>query len=268
MTASILIFTDLDGTLLDHADYSYESARPTLEILAARNIPLVLCTSKTASEISHLRADPLLSHCPAIVENGAGILQPGCDQPKPEARHAELLNCINQSPTKLRVCFSGFSDWSLQTLQANTGLDEVAARRAARRDYTEPGLWNGKDDERQRFLQALGEVGVHAQQGGRFLTLGFGANKADRMLELVAEQRGPDDKEVVSIALGDAPNDTEMLLKSDYGIIIPNPAHAGIPTLDGEASGRILRAASAGPKGWSDSLLALLNDPGFPAMET
>lgn len=264
MRPAPIIFTDLDGTLLDHEDYSYEAARPALEQLRKRGIPLVLCTSKTAAEILALREDPDLHDSAAIVENGGGILRAGEQRPDPAPTHARLLELLGELPAVLRDRFSGFSSWSQETLAERTGLDRESARRAATRDYSEPGLWLGDDDERRRFIVELGRRGIHAQQGGRFLTLGFAASKAARMRELVAAYRETRGGPVVSIALGDAPNDIEMLERADLGIVLPNPAHAGIPSLAGDAGHRIMRAKTAGPRGWNHSLLALLDDPDFP----
>ena len=267
MPDSVIVFTDLDGTLLDHADYGFEAALPALRYLAEQNIPLVLSTSKTAAEILAMRENPVFAQCMAIVENGAGVLRAGDSQPQPEPHHWRLLQLVDELPADLRKGFSGFSSWSQETLRQHTDLDPESASRAARRHYSEPGLWLGTEGDRRRFLDALTELGIHAQQGGRFLTLGFGASKAERMRELIDERRQDYGDRVISIALGDAPNDIDMLLQSDFGIVIPNPAHAGIKTLSGESAGRIIRADAAGPAGWSDSLLTLLEDPGFPATE-
>jgi len=263
MRAAAIIFTDLDGTLLDHADYGYEAARPALERLRERGIPLVLCSSKTAAEILALREDPDLRDCAAIVENGGGILRAGEQRPDPPPTHARLLQRLGDLPPALRDGFSGFSSWTHRTLVERTGLDPASARRAARRDYSEPGLWLGDDAGKRRFIGELGRLGIHAQQGGRFLTLGFTASKAGRMREMIAAYRGSRGGPVTSIALGDAPNDIEMLESADLGIVLPNPAHAGIPALAGESGRRIMRAKSAGPRGWNDSLLELLDDPEF-----
>lgn len=268
MRPSPIVFTDLDGTLLDHEDYGYEAARPALERLRERAIPLVLCSSKTAAEILALREDPVLRDCAAIVENGGGVLRAGEREAAPPPTHARLLELLDDLPATLREAFSGFSDWGEQTLAERTGLGPSAARRAARRDYSEPGLWLGDADGRRRFVAELGRRGIHAQQGGRFLTLGFAVSKADRMRELIADYRAARGGEVRSIALGDAPNDIEMLERADLAIVVPNPEHAGIPRLAGEGGGRIMRAEAAGPRGWSDSLLALLDDPEFPPRGT
>ena len=50
-----IIFSDLDGTLLDQADYSFAAAKPALGMLRTRGIPLVLCSSKTRVEIEEIR---------------------------------------------------------------------------------------------------------------------------------------------------------------------------------------------------------------------
>lgn len=50
-----LVFTDLDGTLLDHETYSFEAARTTLERLEKLSVPVVFNSSKTAAELLPLR---------------------------------------------------------------------------------------------------------------------------------------------------------------------------------------------------------------------
>ena len=45
-----LVFTDLDGTLLDHETYSFEAARTTLERLEELSVPVVFNTAPAASD--------------------------------------------------------------------------------------------------------------------------------------------------------------------------------------------------------------------------
>src|SRR5687768_8132133 len=82
-----LVFTDLDGTLLDHDTYSWEAARPALSRLRHLGIPLVLCSSKTAAELRPI-AKRLGLQTPLIVENGGGIRLPRhfLDRPAADAR--------------------------------------------------------------------------------------------------------------------------------------------------------------------------------------
>lgn len=71
----LLVFSDLDGTLLDANDYDWSPAQPALDRLANAGIPLVLSSSKTAAEMAWLQAAMGL-HLPAIVENGAAVVLP------------------------------------------------------------------------------------------------------------------------------------------------------------------------------------------------
>ncbi|CAG0948086.1 partial Glucosyl-3-phosphoglycerate/mannosyl-3-phosphoglycerate phosphatase, partial [Anaerolineae bacterium] len=70
-----IIFSDLDGTLLDAADYSFAAAKPALAMIHERGIPLILCSSKTRSEIEIYRRRLDNVH-PFIAENGGGIFIP------------------------------------------------------------------------------------------------------------------------------------------------------------------------------------------------
>ena len=71
----IIIFTDLDGTLLDHTTYSFEAAIPMLALIKRHNIPLIIVTSKTKDEVLRIQKH-LDLRAPFIVENGAGIFIP------------------------------------------------------------------------------------------------------------------------------------------------------------------------------------------------
>lgn len=251
-----IVFTDLDGTLLDHDTYSYALAEPALTALRDRHIPLILASSKTAAEIEPLRAALGFEHCPAIVENGAGQLAAQADATDGQDTYERLLAILNAAPANLRRCFAGFHEWDAHEIARRTNLPLAQARRAAKRAYSEPGLLSG--DGADALLNWLVARGVTARRGGRFVTLSFGGRKSDQMSNIIV-QYGQDAMRPVSLALGDAPNDIEMLEAADHGVIIANAAHAPIPPLAGEADGRIIRTAACGPKAWNDAVLAWLN---------
>ena len=253
-TAKLIVFTDLDGTLLDHDSYSWDAARPALERMLSLSVPLVLASSKTAFELADLRRALGFEHCPAIVENGAGLL-PAFEEPDQDAKqHAQILQTLAELPAELRAQYTGFSDWSVAQCAAQTGLPLEQAEQARNRQFSEPGLWAGTADQRQLFEDLLGKKGITARQGGRYLTLSFGATKADWMAHIV----GAFDPKPATMALGDAPNDVEMICAADHGVIIRNTHGAGIPTLEAEAAGAIVRTELAGPAGWNIEVLECL----------
>ena len=68
----LLVFSDLDATLLDHDNYSFNSAIPALSLLEKRGIPLILASSKTREEMVAIKKSMGNQH-PFIYENGSGI---------------------------------------------------------------------------------------------------------------------------------------------------------------------------------------------------
>lgn len=75
INVQLVIFTDLDGSLLNHEDYSFTAARPSIERIKTAGIPLIITTSKTRLEVERLQQEMGIRE-PFIVENGGGIFFP------------------------------------------------------------------------------------------------------------------------------------------------------------------------------------------------
>lgn len=259
----IVVFSDLDGTLLDHDSYSFEPARPALALLAARGIPLILASSKTEAEMRPIARAIGIDH-PMIVENGAGLAMPGGAEAADDAgarAYERLRAALAALPRDLREKFEGFGDWSEAEVAARTDLAPEAARRARMRRFSEPGLFCGDDADEAEFRRQLTEAGYAVVKGGRFLTVMPQTSKAERMAELAARYARECDGHVTTIALGDAPNDLRMLESADAGVIIANPAHRPLPVTERERQGRILRSSLPGPAGWNEMILRLVGVP-------
>lgn len=242
----LLVFSDLDGTLLDHATYDFTPALPAVAEVKARGGLLILASSKTASEMLSFHQRLGLGDTPMIVENGAACVRPASVGSKDTDYRA-----IRQVLRTLEAPFRGFGDMSVAEVASETGLSEAEAKRAKTRQFSEPGLWHGDAHQRAGFLAALARHGISARAGGRFLTLSFGATKADQMARLAA-QFAP----AFTIALGDAPNDIEMIDLADRGVVIRNDHGPTLPDFPQED--RILRSTRPGPEGWREAVLRLL----------
>ncbi|SPF80238.1 HAD-IIB family hydrolase [Pseudoprimorskyibacter insulae] len=251
----LVVFSDLDGTLLDHDTYSFNAAIMALNALKLKDIPLVLASSKTADEIRVLHGQMGLGAAPMIVENGAGVVWPGQEASAGTDDYSRLRDALAALPADLRAGFRGFGDMTDQGVADVTGLAPEAAAMARKRQHSEPGLWALGPAKEQIFIAVLADQGITARRGGRFLTLSFGRTKADAMAE-VAQALKAD----VTMALGDAPNDTEMLLAADYGVIIRNDHGTPMPPLAGEDSGTVTRTHLTGPAGWNQAVLHRLDN--------
>jgi len=251
----LLVFTDLDGTLLDHQTYDWSPAKPAVQALRSKGAGLILASSKTAAEIVAVRKSIQMEQWPSIVENGAGVLAPYRDQCEDATHYQNIRDALSALPLHIRTCFIGFADMSISEVAENTGLSQTAAALAKDRAFSEPGLWQGDEKGKLQFIDILETKGITAQQGGRFLTLSFGADKADQIQKLT-KQYNP----ARTIALGDAPNDIAMLEAAHIGVVLLNPHSPDIPMLSGEKEGKIIRTTDFGPAAWNAIILELLNN--------
>ncbi len=102
--AKIIIITDLDGTLLHPKTYSFEAATAALNMIKEKEIPLVLCSSKTRAEIEVYRKRLNNKH-PFISENGGGIFIPEgyfSEIPSPQPSPTRGEGDSNTSPVQRR----------------------------------------------------------------------------------------------------------------------------------------------------------------------
>lgn len=267
-----LVFTDMDGTLLDHNTYSYESAKPALEALAQQQIPVVPTTSKTYAEMLVLRKTIGLNG-PFIVENGAAVFIPHnfFDQ-KPagtvwqdgfwcksfiSSKH-HWLQILEQIKADFDHEFTHFSAMSLDQIQQATGLNEDDARRAARRQYGEPVLWQGEASGKQAFIEAISARGGYPLQGGRFIHISGNCDKGQALQWLCNEYQRQNKVRTQSVALGDGKNDIAMLEAADIAIRILSPNHAP-PELQKQE--QVYTSTLHGPAGWNETLTTLLSLP-------
>ncbi|RLQ89502.1 HAD-IIB family hydrolase [Notoacmeibacter ruber] len=253
----MIVFTDLDGTLLDHSSYSYEPALPAVHRLQTSDIPIIPATSKTAAEVAPLMEEIGLRG-PAIVENGGGVLT-AKEPARPSEDYLTVREKLNQLPASLRSRFTGFGDLGDEGIAKATGLPLDAARRAGKRQFTEPGTFEGSDDDLREFLDTLNSLGISAKRGGRFLTLSHGRHsKADRVPGIceTLEASGP------VIALGDAPNDRAMLEAAEIAIVVKNPDHDGIEIAE-LANRRVIYTNQPGPAGWNQAIQSILDEYGI-----
>lgn len=250
----VMVFTDLDGTLLDHDSYSFEAALPALEALAAARIPVVPVTSKTLAELEPLMAALSLSGA-AIAENGAVIKLADGRIDRATTRQ-EIMAVVAALPDEVRRAMRCFSDMSVADIAAATGLSPDAAALAAQREASEPFLWRGATTPEDAGLRSLDtaveEAGFCLTQGGRFHHIIPPRDKADAIALLLAEQN----PRPVVWALGDGPNDIAMLLAADRGALIANPHIDTQKHLPPDHN--LYISAKTGPQGWRDAIATFL----------
>ena len=186
---AVVVFTDLDGTLMDHDSYDVAPALRA-EALAARSIPVVPVTSKTRTELVPLMARLGLSG-PAIAENGAVIMNTDGSPDTADAREKIAL-ALDALPKNIRKAMICFCDMEIEQIAAATGLTHADATRAAAREASEPFMWQGDAPPlttlTEILVETLEKFDLRLTQGGRFFHIVPPRDKAAAISALPAEQ--------------------------------------------------------------------------------
>ncbi len=268
----LIIFTDLDGTLLDHYTYSFDKAMPALQLLKEKNIPLIICSSKTRKEIEYYRRK-LDNRHPFISENGGGIFIPE-DYFKSQilnlkseengkyliirlgARYSDLRKAIRELQNE-GFNVKGFGDMTVEKLAeiANMSVDEAGM--AKERDFDEPFVFDGSETDEQRLLEAIISKGFNYTQGRFFHILGNSdkGKAVSVLIDMFKRKFG----EIITIAIGDSSNDIPMLEKVDYPIIVQKPDGSYNRKMD---MPNLIKADGIGPDGWNKAVTEIMKSYG------
>jgi mannosyl-3-phosphoglycerate phosphatase len=250
-----VIFTDLDGTLLDTTTYSYEKAHEALDIIKRTETPLVFCTSKTRAEIEFWRKK-IGNKDPFISENGGGIFIPKdyfsfhflYDKEEKNyfiiklgTYYDQLVDVINLLKEKYEI--QSFSDMTIEEISKDANLEPSQAKLAKQREFDVPFKILNKKQEKD-ILNEIKKHGLHYTKGGRYYHLLGDNNKGEAvkiLLYLFKERYGT----ISSIGTGDSENDFQMLDVVDNGYLVMKS--------DGTyASHHYKKAKGVGPEGWND----------------
>lgn len=261
-----LVFTDMDGSLLDHFTYQFDEAIDSLHTLAKHKIPVIPISSKTQAELEQLRED-LHNHHPFIIENGAAVFIPKgyfTEQPldttevdgywvksfvKPREAWQQLISKIR---SRYEGSFITFAEAGVEGIADMTGLKSDQASKAAQRQYGEPLSWQGNCIDKSEFINDLEKLGAKVLEGGRFLHVSGECDKGIALLWLTRiYQKQEPKQEFTTLALGDSGNDIAMLESANVAALIRSPVHALPNTQRGKG---IFVTTSTGPKGWSEGV--------------
>jgi mannosyl-3-phosphoglycerate phosphatase len=265
-----VIFTDMDGTLLDHATYSFESALPALKLIRELDIPLIVCSSKTRKEIEWYQNKLGNTH-PFISENGGGIFVPdgyfatlgrfdrlaeaagdGQVMIRLGAPYPDLRKAVEEL-SKEGFAITGFGDMTTEEVAAVTGLPREQAAMARERDFDEPFLFNRNENSARMLREAIRRKGFSFTQG-RFFHI-MGSSDKGKAVGILAELFRRKFGEITTLALGDSLNDLPMLKYVDFPVLVKKPDGMHDPRID---IPRLVKAEGVGPVGWNLAIIEFL----------
>ena len=268
----IVIFSDLDGTLLDYHNYSFKSALPSLRLIKQKRVPLILCSSKTKAEIEFWQRKLKIKH-PFISENGGAIFIPkGYFEAKNKGLKAKkdywlyqlgmdyskLRSALKKAAKKYSLKLKGFGDMDYRQVAKLCNMSPTEAKLSKKRDFDEPFYFLSSPNKKMidNLKKDFRRMGLSLTRGGRFYHL-MGKNdkgKATKILIKIYQEQM--NCKILSIALGDSLNDLPMLEAVDIPILVKLKDNR----YDKDVLKKIkpILAKGMGAEGWNKAIMKIL----------
>ncbi len=257
--SSIWVVSDVDGTLMDHS-YDLSPAKETIELLQKLSIPVILCTSKTASEVKIIRKELNLTD-PYIVENGAAIYGESLVKVNGEIILGkkyefleEILNFISKEIDYNLIPLNNLTDQEATTL---TGLTGKSLSLMRDRHWSMPFL-NPPSFLEEKINMCCKKFKVDVFKGNRMShLLSINSNKGKAINAL---KKYSNIQNIKIIGLGDSPNDLPLLLNSDIRVVIPGMDGPNSILLEQLEDSEFILASEPNGYGWKNEINKLINN--------
>ena len=250
----IIIFTDLDGSLLDKNTFEFDEIEDYFRELISLGIKIIPNSSKTEAELSDFnnRYNLNLSF---IAENGSSIhglnlMHKNLPEKIILSRSAdEIYNVYNQKITpELKAKITFILRLKLKERKEIFGLPLDKMRLAVKRDHSIPIQFNGTEIEKNEFIKIMNDSGLTIQTGGRIMNICDNVNKSKAMSKTMELINKEIDNEIITIGVGDNQNDIDMLKHSDYPCLVKNNSFdSSLLNID-----NLIKSTELSPRGWAD----------------
>jgi mannosyl-3-phosphoglycerate phosphatase len=268
----IIVFTDLDGTLLDHSTYSFYEAEEALELLREEGASLIFCSSKSRDEIKGY-CKKLSNNEPFISENGGAIFIPEgygglkCEYDKIDdgylvieigSEYQTLVDAFEKIKRRAGLNIKSITEFTIDEIVWLTGLSGEEAFLAQKREYMLPFIIYGGEDDVRIIKDEILSLGLNYTEGARFVHLmgGNDKGKAVKILTDIFKKNYPE-TEITTVGLGDSLNDLPMLEVVDKAFLVRKEAGNYEERLKVEG---LAYADGIGPVGWNKAVLGLFNN--------
>ena len=224
----IIIFTDLDGSLLDRETFNFDSIKNYIFKLLKKEIFIIPNSSKTKKEIILFNKE-LKKNLPIICENGSAIYGlNSLNKNLPDniilsRDKDEIYKIFKKSiPKKLQSKCMFIHKMSEKKQVDIMGLKGKNLRLALKREYSIPFIFNDNKTQKMKLNKLISLSGLSLHEGGRVLNLCDKVSKALAMKKLVKIYKKIDTRKLIIIGVGDNYNDLEMLKSSNFPCLVFN----------------------------------------------
>jgi mannosyl-3-phosphoglycerate phosphatase len=267
-TPKLVIFTDLDGCLLDRETYSFGPAQAALRLIKEKKIPLVLVSSKTRVEMEGYRRRLKNDH-PFVSENGGAIFIPKgyfSFQFSHEREwkkyfvlelgtfYPQIIRALEFIKKETGIRIRGFHDLSEEDLVLLSGLTREEAAWAKKREYDEPFLIEGEEQEIEIVQKKIRERGLNYVWGGRFHHI-LGNNDKGKAVQILKDLYKEEFSSIQTVGIGDSLNDLPMLSAVDHPFFLKGGKDLS-PKISPVKN--LVLLEGTGPQTWNKAILSVL----------
>jgi mannosyl-3-phosphoglycerate phosphatase family protein len=267
-----LIFTALEGALVDARTDSFAGAEEALSELDRRKIAYVLLTARTREEIEPVRRKLGHNH-PFVTENGGGIFFPdgyfslripgaarigrylGVAQGKP---YAEVCEALDDIAKECGVGVAGFHHMSVREIAENTGLRPRDAELARAREFDEPFYFTSASEEDiARFVETARARGYDTRRDPTFWHLSAKCDPARAVRTVSGLFREATHTKLRLIGIGAGEADLAWLCAMDHAVLLPSSDGTQPPQAAGWTR-KFAMGDAPGADGWNRAILDII----------
>lgn len=258
-----IVFSDLDGTILDFSSYSYDESLDGIELLKKNKVPLILVSNKTFPEMKGIHRELRLRD-PFIFENGGGIAYPvnnkegdnykieytgkGIDVLKEKFKFFKAISTV---PVK------SIYEMEIGEIMERTNLSGKSIELLSDRAASIPFVASSSADQFDinAANSALETNGVFLIKGGRFYHLvstGVDKGSAVRKVTEYIKRNSSGAEKIVTVGLGDSESDLSMLKEVDIPFLIRKPDGSII-----KSDFEVIVTRNIGPSGFTEAVKSI-----------
>ena len=258
--SNILLFTDLDGTLLNKKTFEFKAALNLIKNCISKGINIIPNSSKTDLELNEICEDLKIPKV-YISENGSCIyglnfLSENLNKKICLSRNKDIIfkNFTDKINVKLQKKCLILENETLQNQIEVLGLPKNKISKAMNRKFSIPFIFLGNKEEEVELKKNVKRNGLNVQFGGRVLSLGDEVSKGDAMMRFISLLSNETKKNYISICVGDNENDFDMLDKCDYPCLVKNG-----PLKNINFKNQCVFSKKEAPDGWVEVVNKTLN---------
>ncbi len=250
----IIIFTDLDGSLLNKDTFRFDEIEDYFRELVSKGIKIIPNSSKTEAELLDFNEQYNLN-LSFIAENGSSIH-------RLNLIHEHLPNFISMGrtldkiyeiyneniPSGLKQKIILISKLNYKEQEKIFGLPLNKIKLAMKRNHSIPIKFIGSEFEKKKLIKILNDVGLTVQTGGRIMNICDNVNKSKAIVKTLQLINTEIKNEIITIGVGDNQNDIDMLKETDYSCLVKNDNFdSSLINID-----NLIKSSQLSPLGWAD----------------